>query len=261
MNLAAKMARSLPTPKPLPTVFRILMIASGKGGVGKSTVSANIAIELARRDLRIGLLDADVFGPSIPRLMGLEGKSAELDANGGIMPLMNHGVACASMGFLAEGAVAWRGLMVMRAVQDLMWRVAWPRLDYLIVDTPPGTGDTHLTLLQQLCIDGALVVTIPQPLALPATERGIQLLQTMKCPIIGLVENMKWLECAKCSHQNALHDDSKLPSMLKKYNLDLVASLPMLPEEGDMPVALKGNPHYTHLVDKIIQSLKDKNKV
>lgn len=226
--LMAKMARSLPTPKRIKGVDRIIMVASGKGGVGKSMVSANLAVELAQRGATVGLLDADVFGPSIPALMGIEGREMEMDQDGALQPILNYGVKMASMGLLNPSRmVAWRGLMVVKVLQDLVWRVPWGPLDWLVIDTPPGTGDTHLTLLQQLIIDGGLIVTTPQPLALAATEKGIQLMREMKCPLVGVVENMKYVECEKCHHHVELFED-RTRMILEKHQLPLLASLPFL---------------------------------
>lgn len=173
------------------TAAHVLAVASGKGGVGKTTVAAGLALGLAENGARVGLLDLDIYGPSLPVFFGLEGEQPELD-DGRLVPLRAAGLSLMSIGFLAneEKALAWRGPMVMGAARQLLSEVQWPDLDWLIIDTPPGTGDAHLTMLQRAEIDAALLVSTSSPLALADVRRGAALFRTMGVPIIGLVENM-----------------------------------------------------------------------
>ncbi|GBP08249.1 Iron-sulfur protein NUBPL [Eumeta japonica] len=201
---AKVMAKGLPEKKPLPGVKSIILVASGKGGVGKTTTAVNLAcaMKVIEPDKEIGLLDADVFGPSVPLMMNINGEPMLNDDNL-IEPLLNYGVKCMSMGLLvASEAVVWRGLMVMQALDRLTRHVAWGPLDCLVVDTPPGTGDTHLSLAQNLPIDGALVVTTPQSAALQVTKRGVNMFEKLKVPIIGMVENMSYAICTECGKRN-----------------------------------------------------------
>lgn len=249
-------------------VKKTLMIASGKGGVGKSTMSANIAVGLARRGLSVGLLDLDLYGPSIPRLLGFP-ESSKCDAQSKeLLPLMNYGVKCMSMGFLTppDGIVAWRGLMVMKGVQQLLWSVKWSDtpLDVLVMDMPPGTGDTHLTVCQQVIIDSAIIVTTPQQVALSGTEKGVRLLKTMNVPMMGLIENMKWIECDNCQHKIQLFPNKTL-QLAQKYNLPLLGSVPMVSAEGvsmDDGVPSTSKPsiplYYQQILDQIIHHFETK---
>ncbi|XP_071443118.1 iron-sulfur cluster transfer protein NUBPL [Hetaerina americana] len=195
------MARGLPKRSPLPGVKHIILVASGKGGVGKSTVAVNIAVALKKSypNKEVGLLDADVFGPSIPLMMNLHQNPRVTEENL-MVPLVNFGIKCMSMGFLVgeKGAVVWRGLMVMNAVERLLRGSAWTPLDILLVDTPPGTGDTHLSLAQLAPITGVVLVTTPRTAALQVTQRGATMFEKLGIPLVGLVQNMAWASCNSC---------------------------------------------------------------
>ncbi len=183
------------TKSPIPGVKHIVAVASGKGGVGKSTVATNLAVALARRGHLVGLLDADIYGPSLPTMMGVGGRPVA-NAQKQILPLHAYGVKCISMGFLADPkqAMIWRGPMVMGVVKQFLHDVAWAPLDYLIVDLPPGTGDAQLTMIQAVPISGSIIVTTPQDVALLDAVRGVEMFRKLDVPVLGVVENMSWLE-------------------------------------------------------------------
>ncbi len=175
-------------------VKNVVAVASGKGGVGKSTVAANLAVALARRGLKVGLMDADIYGPSLPTIFGLKDKAETAD--GKIVPMTAFGVKAMSIGLIVDPgkALAWRGLMVMGAIRQLISDVDWGALDVLLIDTPPGTGDAHLSLIQTKRLTGAVIVSTPQELALADVRRGVELFRMTGTPIIGVIENMAWLE-------------------------------------------------------------------
>ena len=183
----------------LPGVKAVVAVASGKGGVGKSTVAVNLAVALARQGLAVGLMDSDIFGPSLPRMMGIAGKPG-LAGEKTLLPMRKWGVACMSIGFLIaeETAMIWRGPMVMSAVQQLIGDVAWGELDLLLIDMPPGTGDAQLTLSQRVPLTGAVIVSTPQDIALLDARRGISMFRKVEVPVLGLVENMSVFVCPHC---------------------------------------------------------------
>ena len=183
----------------LPGVKAVVAVASGKGGVGKSTVAVNLAVALARQGLAVGLMDSDIYGPSLPRMMGIAGKPALADDKT-LLPMRKWDVACMSIGFLVaeETAMIWRGPMVMSAVQQLVGDVAWGELDILLIDMPPGTGDAQLTLSQRVPLTGAVIVSTPQDIALLDARRGIAMFRKVEVPVLGLVENMSVFVCPHC---------------------------------------------------------------
>ena len=186
-------------PGPLPGVRHVVAVASGKGGVGKSTVAANLAVALAARGQRVGLLDADVYGPSQPRMLGVSGRPSSPDGHI-VLPLRNHGVSLMSLGLMVEEdeAIVWRGPMLMGALQQMLGQVQWGTLDVLIVDLPPGTGDVQMTLCQKTEVAGAVIVSTPQDIALIDAKKGIDMFRRMETPILGLVENMAAFVCDTC---------------------------------------------------------------
>ena len=202
---------------PIPGVARIIAVASGKGGVGKSTTAANLALGLSAEGWRIGLLDADIYGPSIPRLFGLSGKP---EAEGRIMqPFQKHGLKIMSIGFLVEEdtPMIWRGPMVMSAINQMLREVNWGELDCLVVDMPPGTGDAQLTMAQSVPLAGAVIVSTPQDLALIDARRGIAMFRRVEVPVLGLIENMSYFVCPSCgtrsnifAHGGARHEAEKM---------------------------------------------------
>ncbi|XP_076756174.1 iron-sulfur cluster transfer protein NUBPL isoform X1 [Xylocopa sonorina] len=223
------MSRGLPNRRPLKGVKQIVLVASGKGGVGKSTTAVNLSIALKTIEPQksVGLLDADVFGPSIPLMMNIQQSPIVNDANL-IEPVVNYGVKCMSMGFLVDdkSPVIWRGLMVMSAIDKLLRQVAWGPLDYLVVDTPPGTGDTHLSILQNLPVAGALLVTTPQRASVEVTRRGANMFKRLSIPIIGIVENMSTVICPKCNNEITLYN-SETQTIAREFDVQILQSIPL----------------------------------
>ena len=220
-----------PEPKPaqkIPGVDRIVAIASGKGGVGKSTVSSNLACALAAQGRRVGLLDADVYGPSQPRMLGVSGRPSSPDGKI-IIPLQNHGVTMMSIGLMTdEGqAVVWRGPMIMGALQQMMMQVQWGSLDILIVDLPPGTGDVQMTLAQKTEVSGAIIVSTPQDVALIDARKGIDMFSQLRVPILGMIENMSAHVCPKCGHEEHIFGNGGVRSEAKKIGVPVLAEIPL----------------------------------
>src|SRR6202046_609014 len=191
------------TLKPLANVKNIVAVASGKGGVGKSTPAANLALAWAAQGARVGLLDADIYGPSQPQMMGLAGRKPQTEDGKHILPLTAHGVEVMSIGFMidAEQPMAWRGPMVTQALTQLLGDTRWGELDYLVVDMPPGTGDIQLTLAQRVPVSGAVIVTTPQDIALLDARKGLKMFEKVEVRVLGIVENMSVHICSNCGHQ------------------------------------------------------------
>ncbi len=190
----------------LPGVKNTIAVASGKGGVGKSTVAVNLAVSLALDGAKVGLLDADIYGPSIPLMMGIDSRPTLVDQK--LVPLEAHGVRVMSIGFLVDPmqAVIWRGPMVSGAVKQFMSDVAWGELDYLVFDLPPGTGDIHLTLVQTVPLSGAVVVTTPQDISLADARKAFAMFERVKVPVLGIIENMSYYICSHCGHREDIFD-------------------------------------------------------
>ncbi|MEL6453012.1 MAG: Mrp/NBP35 family ATP-binding protein, partial [Pseudomonadota bacterium] len=210
-------------PQPVPGIDRILAVASGKGGVGKSTVSANLACALAQQGRRVGLLDADVYGPSQPRMLGVSGRPASPDGKT-ILPMRNHGVTMMSIGLMMndDQAVVWRGPMLMGALQQMMTQVQWGALDVLIVDLPPGTGDVQMTLAQKFEVDGAIVVSTPQDVALLDARKGVDMFQQLHVPIVGMIENMSTHICSNCGHEEHVFGHGGVKAEAEKLGVPLM---------------------------------------
>ena len=212
----------------LPGVKNIVAVASGKGGVGKSTTAANLALALAAEGARVGLLDADIYGPSVPMLMGLSGRPESEDGKT-MEPMENYGVQVMSIGFLVDQdqAMIWRGPMATQALEQLLRQTHWKDLDYLIVDMPPGTGDIQLTLSQRVPMTGAVIVTTPQDIALLDARKGIKMFEKVGVPILGIVENMAVHVCSQCGHQEHIFGADGGKNMAAEYGMDYLGALPL----------------------------------
>ncbi|XP_021365789.1 iron-sulfur protein NUBPL-like isoform X2 [Mizuhopecten yessoensis] len=224
------MARGLPKKLPIPGVKYVVVVASGKGGVGKSTTAVNLALGLAANNPKsqVGLLDADIHGPSIPCMMNLQGEP-ELNNQNLMKPLVNFGIKCMSMGFLVDEkqAIVWRGPMVMSAVQKLLRQVTWGPLDYLVVDMPPGTGDTQLSLSQNIPISGAVIVSTPQDIALLDARRGAEMFRKVEVPVLGLVQNMSVYVCPKCGHAEHIFGQDGAATIASDMGLSVLGDVPL----------------------------------
>lgn len=217
------------TPAALAQVKQIIAVASGKGGVGKSTVAVNLAFACAQAGARIGILDIDVYGPSVPAMLGLRDHSLAGSQQGVLEPVVAHGLKVMSMGFLTteETPLVWRGPIASQLVQQFLGTVAWGELDYLFVDLPPGTGDIQLTLTQAVPLSGAIIVTTPQDVAHTIAEKGLRMFQQVKVPILGIVENMAYYHCPECSHNDPIFREGGGTAAAQKLGISLLARIPL----------------------------------
>jgi ATP-binding protein involved in chromosome partitioning len=213
----------------LPGIRNVLAIASGKGGVGKSTVAVNLALGLALDGARVGLLDADIYGPSQPRMLGLTGERPVSRDGKRLEPLAAHGLHAMSIGFLIEEEqpMVWRGPMVTQALAQLLGDTNWGELDYLVVDMPPGTGDIQLTLSQRVPVSGAVIVTTPQDIALLDARKGLKMFQKVSIPVLGIVENMSTHVCSRCGHAEPVFGEGGGRRMAEEYGVALLGQLPL----------------------------------
>ena len=218
-------------------IKHIIAIGSGKGGVGKSTLSANLAVSLAKKGLAVGLLDADIYGPSQPKMLGVSGRPKSTDGKT-IIPLKAHGVTIMSIGFMVDPskAVVWRGPMLQGALQQMLKQVEWGDLDILLVDLPPGTGDIQLTLSQKASLSGALIVSTPQDVALIDARKAIDMFQSLKIKVIGLIENMSTYVCPKCGHRAEIFGHGGVVTEAKKLTIPFLGEIPL-----DLEVRLSGD--------------------
>jgi ATP-binding protein involved in chromosome partitioning len=209
-------------------VKNIIAVASGKGGVGKSTTAVNLALALAAEGAQVGILDADIYGPSQPMMMGISGQPESLDGKT-MEPLENHGVQVSSIGFMIDPdqPMVWRGPMVTQALQQLLEQTNWRNLDYLIVDMPPGTGDIQLTLSQKVPVTGAIIVTTPQDIALLDARKGLKMFEKVDIPILGIVENMSTHICSNCGHAEEIFGAGGGEKMCKEYGVEFLGALPL----------------------------------
>jgi len=223
-------------------VKNIIAVASGKGGVGKSTTAVNLALALAAEGARVGVLDADIYGPSQPTMLGISGQPKSVDGKS-IEPMINHGLQAMSIGFMIDGddtPMVWRGPMVTQALDQLLHQTRWDNLDYLVVDLPPGTGDIQLTLAQKVPVTGAVIVTTPQDIALMDARKGLKMFEKVGIKIVGIVENMSTHICSKCGHEEHIFGAGGGEKMCTDYNVEFLGGLPLdirIREQAD-----SGNP-------------------
>jgi ATP-binding protein involved in chromosome partitioning len=214
--------------KLIPGVRNIIAVASGKGGVGKSTTAVNLALALAAEGAKVGILDADIYGPSQPTMLGISGRPESADGKT-IEPMMGHGIQTSSIGFLidTDTPMVWRGPMVTSALEQLLRNTVWKDLDYLVVDLPPGTGDIQLTLAQKVPVTGAVIVTTPQDIALLDARRGLKMFEKVNVPILGIVENMSTHICSNCGHEEHIFGEGGAQRMSSDFGVELLGQLPL----------------------------------
>jgi ATP-binding protein involved in chromosome partitioning len=233
---ASPMARGAPATDPatlggksgLPGIRSVIAVASGKGGVGKSTTSVNLALALSRLGQRVGLLDADIYGPSQPRMLGITGKPRSADGKK-LMPMSNYGVRVMSMGFLVDedAPMIWRGPMVQSAIQQMITDVEWGELDFLVVDLPPGTGDAQLTMAQRVPLAGAVIVSTPQDIALLDARKALNMFRKVDVPVLGMIENMSYFVCPHCGGRNEIFSHGGARRTAEKFGVDFLGEIPL----------------------------------
>lgn len=253
-------------------IKNIIVVASGKGGVGKSTTAVNLALCLKDQDAKVGLYDADIYGPSIPTMMGLaEGTRPEIIDEKTMKPIAAHGILCHSIGFLVDSnqAMAWRGPMVVGAFNQILNDTQWGELDYLIVDMPPGTGDIQLSVAQSVPVTGAVIITTPQDVALLDAKRGIEMFRKVGIPIIGVVENMGLHICSECGHVEHIFGAGGAERIAKDYGVDILGCLPLdiairLRSDEGMPIVVtdaygKLTEIYRNIAARVASNVQDLN--
>jgi len=218
--------------KTVKTNTQIIAIASGKGGVGKSTVSSNLAIALSKKGSKVGLLDADIYGPSIPRMFGVPGQSVTSNDGNSFEPIESNGIQLMSIGFVQTNndAMIWRGPMLSQAINQLLFQTNWKDLEYLIIDLPPGTGDAQLTISQKANLTGAILVTTPQHISLIDVEKSLLAFRKLDIEVLGLIENMSYFNCADCGKDHYIFGEGNMESFCEKHGVDLISNLPISPE-------------------------------
>ncbi len=236
-------------------VKNIIAVSSGKGGVGKSSTAVNLALALAAEGAKVGILDADIYGPSVPTMLGSEHERPTSPDGTHMAPVMSHGLATNSIGYLVtdDNAMVWRGPMASKALMQLLQETLWPELDYLVLDMPPGTGDIQLTLAQNIPVTGALVVTTPQDIALIDAKKGIVMFEKVEVPVLGIVENMSVHICSNCGHHEPIFGTGGAQKLAESYNTTLLGQMPLhisLREDldrGEPTVVSRPDSEFTHL--------------
>lgn len=248
-------------------ISHIVVVASGKGGVGKSTTAVNLALALQRQGLQVGLFDADIYGPSQPLMLGVSGSRPRIIDGKEMEPITAHGIKCNSVGFLVDEnqAMVWRGPMVVGAFNQILNDTRWGKLDFLIIDMPPGTGDIQLSLAQSVPVTGAVIVTTPQDVALLDAKRGIEMFRKVNVPILGVVENMGLHICSNCGHQEHIFGEGGADRIARSYGVELLGSLPLdgrIREQCDAGTpAVAADPHgtvagiYAHVAKRVREQL------
>ena len=219
---------------PIPGIKNVLIVGSGKGGVGKSTVSANLALALKKKGLKVGLLDADLYGPSVPRMFGAIGQPPQLDDNRKIIPLQRYGISLMSIGFLVDEneALVWRGPMLFKAIDQFFNDVLWGELDCLVIDLPPGTGDIVLTIAQKVPVAGGVVVCTPQNMALTDAKKAIDMFKQVRVPCLGVIENMSSFQATPDSEPIALFPKGQMDQYLEEQSIEKLVEIPFSPQIG-----------------------------
>lgn len=272
MACGSKQRAEMPAKKMPEGVKNIIAVASGKGGVGKSTTAVNLAVSLAQTGARVGLLDADIYGPSIPQMMGLADRQPEVTEERVFHPLENYGVKTISIGYLVhdDQAMIWRGPMVTGAMMQLLNDTAWGELDYLVIDMPPGTGDIHLTLVQNVPLTAAVVVTTPQDIALLDCKRGIAMFDKVHVPTLGIVENMSAFICPHCGETSHIFSSDGAEQLAEKHKVEILAKLPLdlairemsdagTPISASLPDSKEAG-LYRQLAEKVVEKVTTLNR-
>lgn len=244
-------------------IKHIIAVASGKGGVGKSTVAINLALALQKSGAKVGILDADIYGPSQPLMLNATNVKPEVKGQG-FLPIERHGLESMSIGYLidANTPMVWRGPMLGKALQQLLQETHWGALDYLVIDLPPGTGDVQLTLCQKISLDGVVMVTTPQDLALADVRRACEMFNKLNVPLLGVVENMSVYHCVKCGHEEHLFGQGGAAALAKQYDLPLLGSVPLdihireMTDNGNPPVVQAPDSHYAKVFIAIADKLR-----
>ncbi len=247
------------------TIKHIIAIASGKGGVGKSTVAVNLALALAKEGARTGILDADIYGPSQPAMLGASGERPVLKEKK-FQPIERHGIQSMSIGYLIDpnAAMMWRGPMIGKAMEQMLHDTQWGDLDYLIVDLPPGTGDIQLSLCQKIPVSGAVIVTTPQDLALLDVTRACEMFVKLKVPILGIVENMSLYHCPHCGHEEAIFGEGGAAKLARQYGVNVLGAIPLaisireMTDSGQPPVVQEPDSHYAKAFREIARTIASK---
>jgi len=249
--------------KPIPGVKKIVAVSSGKGGVGKSTVSVNLAAGLAALGLNIGLLDADLYGPSAPLMMGIPGP-VPISADQKMIPIEKYGVKVMSFGFMSDPyhPVIWRGPMIAKALEQLFYQTEWGELDFLVIDLPPGTGDVQLTMIESLPLHGGIIVSTPQAVALLDAHKGLSMFEKLKVPVLGLVENMSHFQCSSCGHLDDIFGQAQIDSFAEERKIPIIGRIPLHRRireacDGGVPV-VNLDPqfalYYMSIIEAVMQS-------